>query len=94
MIANLLIAATMATTQPADSTWKTIVNVWANNVTQEQADMMNHFMFNSGDSLWYDYTDGWAAMYITNKAFDTVFVQEADPQGNLGYQFLYYTEDE
>ena len=56
--------------------------------------MMNNFMFNSGDSLWYDYTDGWASMYITNKAFDTVFVQEADPQGNLGYQFLYYTEDE
>ena len=94
MIANLLIAATMATTQPADSTWKTIVNVWANNVTQEQSDMMNDFMFNSGDSLWYEQWDGWAMMYITNEAFDTVFVQEADPQGNLGYQFLYYTEDE
>lgn len=81
-----------AQAQPTDSVWLTIVNVWAYNVTEEQATMINDFVLGS-DSVWSEKDRGWDMIYFTNKAFDTVAVFETDPEGDTGYQMLYYTEE-
>ena len=81
-----------AQAQPTDSVWVTIVNVWAYNVTDEQATMINDFVLGS-DSVWSEKDRGWDMIYFTNTAFDTVAVFETDPEGDAGYQLLYYTKE-
>ena len=80
-----------AQAQPTDSVWVTILNVWAHNVTEEQAILMNDFSL-SADSIWTEEDRGWSMLYRTNQAFDTVMVIEVSPYKNIGYQMLYYTE--
>lgn len=81
-----------AQAQSKDSVWVTIVNVWAYNVTEEQATMINDFVLGS-DSVWSEKDRGWDMIYFTNIAFDTVAVFETDPEGDAGYQLLFYTEE-
>ena len=81
-----------AQAQPTDSVWVTIINVWAYNVTDEQATMINDFVLGS-DSVWSEKDKGWDMVYFTNTAFDTVAVFETDPEGDAGYQLLYYTKE-
>jgi len=81
-----------AQVQSTDSVWVTIVNVWAYNVTDEQATMINDFVLGS-DSVWSEKDRGWDMIYFTNTAFDTVAVFETDPEGDAGYQLLYYTKE-
>ena len=78
--------------QPKDSVWETIINVWAYDVTEEQATMINDFVLGS-DSVWSEKDRGWNMVYYTNTAFDTVAVFETDPEGDAGYQLLFYTEE-
>ena len=82
-----------AQAQPTDSVWVTIVNAWSWEVTEQEAKLMNDFSLNSGDSVWTEKDGGWDMLYITNTAFDTVVVHEIDPEGDTGYQMLYYTEE-
>lgn len=81
-----------AYTQPTDSVWETVVNVWAYEVTEEQAELINSFVASS-DSVWTELDKGWSMVYFTNTAFDTVAVFETDPEGDAGYQLLYWTEE-
>lgn len=81
----------MTLSTPTDSTWETVFNVWAHNVTDEQARMMNEFGMDA-DSIWTGVDEGWNLVYATNTAFDTVIIHEVGPEGQVGYQMLYYTE--
>lgn len=75
-----------------DSIWETVFNIWAYDVTKGQARMLNEFGMNA-DSIWTEVENGWSAIYITNEAFDTVVVHEISPDGEVGYQFLFWTEE-
>ena len=75
-----------------DSVWETVFNIWAEDVTQGQARMLNEFGMKA-DSIWTAVEDGWNAVYATNTAFDTVTVHEISPEGKVGYQFLIWTEE-
>ena len=89
---SLLLAAAMTLSQPTDSTWETVINVWAYDVTNEQARMINEFGMDA-DSIWTEVdADGWSGVWATNAAFDTVIVHEISPEGEVGYQMLYWTE--
>ena len=79
-------------TLSTDSVWETIVNVWAYNVTEQEANLINDFV-SSSDSVWTEKDNGWKMVYFTNTAFDTVAVFETDPEGDAGYQLLFYTEE-
>ena len=81
-----------AQAQPTDSVWVTIVNAWAWEVTEQEATMINDFVLGS-DSVWSEKDRGWDMIYFTNTAFDTVAVFETDPEGDAGYQLLFYTEE-
>lgn len=81
-----------AQAQPTDSVWVTIVNAWSWEVTEQEATMINDFVLDS-DSVWSEKDRGWDMIYFTNTAFDTVAVFETDPEGDAGYQLLYYTEE-
>ena len=88
---SLLLAAAMTLSTPTDSTWETVINVWAYDVTEGQARMMNEFGMDA-DSIWTAVEEGWNSVYATNTAFDTVIIHEVSPEGQVGYQMLYYTE--
>lgn len=75
-----------------DSVWETVFNVWADEVTRGQARMMNEFGMNA-DSIWTRVEDGWSSIYATNHALDTVIIHEVSPDGEVGYQFLIWTEE-
>jgi hypothetical protein len=81
-----------AQAQPTDSVWVTIVNAWSWEVTEQEATMINDFVLDS-DSVWSEKDRGWDMIYFTNTAFDTVAVFETDPEGDAGYQLLFYTEE-
>ena len=81
-----------AQAQPTDSVWVTIVNAWSWEVTEQEATMINDFVLGS-DSVWSEKDRGWDMIYFTNTAFDTVAVFETDPEGDAGYQLLFYTEE-
>ena len=78
--------------QPKDSVWVTIVNAWEWNATQEEVNQINSFK-ESSDSSWSEIDEGWHMVFFTNTAFDTVAVFETDPDGDKGYQFLFYTKE-
>ena len=54
--------------------------------------MLNEFGMDA-DSIWTEVENGWSAIYITNEAFDTVAIHEISPDGEVGYQFLFWTEE-
>lgn len=75
-----------------DSVWKTVFNIWAHDVTEGQARMLNEFGMDA-DSIWTAVEEGWNSIYITNEAFDTVAIHEISPEGQVGYQFLIWIEE-
>ena len=91
MIKTLALLAMTMNPTPQDSVWETVFNVWAYDVTEGQARMMNEFGMNA-DSIWTEAENGWTSVSATNTAFDTVIVHEVNPEGLVGYQFLIYVE--
>lgn len=79
-------------TLSTDSVWETIVNAWAYNVTEQEANLINEFV-SSSDSLWTEKDNGWNMVYFTNTALDTVVIYEVSPEEEVGYQFLIWTEE-
>lgn len=79
-------------TLSTDSVWETIINAWAYNVTEQEANLINEFV-SSSDSLWTEKDNGWNMVYFTNTALDTVVIYEVSPEEEVGYQFLIWTEE-